>query len=106
MLPGATPQDSVENLYNWLDTVIVTAGFSHTQAMSSTGGRVKGAFHHLSREELNKINEILDIRTRQWQVECIQNRLSAGMKVEISGGSGSGRGLLTMSVVGLGPFQS
>ena len=37
MLPGATPEQSVSNLYTWLDNVMIGLGFSSSLAMAPKG---------------------------------------------------------------------
>lgn len=106
MLPGVTPRQSVENLYAWLDTVVIGMGLTQCLAMSATGQRIRGAYHHLSNAESMNLRAHFDIITRGWKRECLQGSHSAGMMVEIGGGSGHGRGLLTMTVIGVGPFLS
>ena len=83
MLPGTTKEESVSNLYQWLDTLATTVGLGHTLASASNGHRIPGVFHHLSRAEEQRFRERIDDICRQWH---LQGGVSAGFIVEVSGG--------------------
>ena len=100
----STEEQSVNNLYQWLDTVANTLGLTHSLAMASNGNRIPGVFQHLNLKEANNFRRQIDRICHQWHIECLQNDNSAGFVVEVSGGSGSGKAGLTVLAVGLGPF--
>ena len=104
MLPGPTPEQSVDNLYRWLDTLAITLGLRHSLAAASNAHRIPGVFDHLSRSKEQMFRRQLDHICHQWHIECIQNNASAGFVVEVSGGDGTGKGILSVVAVGLGPF--
>ena len=51
MLPGATPEQSVSNLYAWLGNVMIGLGYSSSLAIAPNGQRIPGMFHHMAKEE-------------------------------------------------------
>ena len=103
-MTGATEEQSVYNLYQWLDTVANTLDLAHSLAVASNGNRIPGVFQHLSQMKVNKFRQRIDCICRQWHIECLQNDVSAGFVVEVMGGNLSGKGALTVAAVGLGPF--
>ena len=95
MLPGPTPEQSVNNLYRWLDTLATTLGLRHSLAAASNAHRIPGVFDHLSRSEEQMFRR---------QLDHVCNNASAGFVVEVSGGGGTGKETLSVVAVGLGPF--
>ena len=81
MLPDATPEQSVSNLYTWLDNVMIGLGFSSSLAMAPNGQRIPGVFHHLGKEEWSTFRGHLGNLTRHWHLDCLTNNLSAGQQV-------------------------
>ena len=59
-------------------------------------------FHHLSRSEEQRFQNHLGDICQQWQAECVANNESAGFIVEVSGGGGAAKGLLSIVSLGLG----
>ena len=92
MLPGATPEQSVNNLYQWLDTLATTLSLRHSLATASNAHRIPGVFDHLSRSEEQMFRRQIDHICRQWHIECLQRNTSAGFVDEVSGGDGTGKG--------------
>ena len=103
-MTGATAEQSVNNLYQWLDTLANTLGLGHSLAMASNGHRILGVFEHLSKPEEQKFKQQIDGICHQWHIECLQNDTSAGFVVEVSGGSVSGKGGLSVLAARLGAF--
>ena len=103
-MTGATAEQSVNNLYQWLDTLANALGLEHSLAMASNGHRIPGVFEHLSLKEEKNFRRQIDRICHQWHIECLQNDASAGFVVEVTGGNSSGKGALTVLAVGLGPF--
>lgn len=64
-----------------------------------------GMCHHLSRTEEQRFHHHLGNVCDQWHGECLRNNTSAGFVVEISGGSGTEKGMLSVVSLGLGPFM-
>ena len=85
VLPGTTEEESVSNLYRWLDTLATIIGLGHTLASASNGHRIPGVFHHLSRAEEQRFRERIDDICRQWHLQCLQGGVSAGFVVEVGG---------------------
>ena len=83
MLPGATPEQSVSNLYAWLDNVMIGLGYSSSLAKAPNGQRIPGMFHHMAKEECANFRGHLGNITRHWHIECLTNNLSAGFIVEL-----------------------
>ena len=105
-MTGTTAEQSVDNLYRWLDTLANALDLSHSFARASNLRRIHGVFHHLSTKEMAKFKEHIAHICQQWHFECLQNGYSTGFTVEVSGGDGSGKGGLLASAVPLGPFIS
>ena len=103
LLPGATAEQSVNNLYTWLDTIMVSLGLGGSFTYSSSHQRIPGIYHHLSKQELVTFKNTLDRVIRQWQIECLTNNISAGYMVEIFGAA-CGKGSMLASAVSIGPF--
>ena len=103
ILPGATPEQSVNNVYQWLDSIMIAMGYSSVLAMSPSGQRIPGMYHHMSKEEYTNFRGQLDTITRAWHIDCLNNNLSAGFMVEVTGGM-CGKGSLLMSAINIGPF--
>ena len=103
MLPGAPKDQSVNNLYEWLDAIMMAMGYTGSLAHSSSGHRIPGVYHHLSKEEFVTFKNNLDRITREWHFECLSHNLSAGYMVELYGGT-CGKGSLLASAVTMGPF--
>lgn len=61
VLPGATPEQSVNNLYLWLDNLMIGLGCTTSLAMASNGQRIPGVFHKMSKEEFLILEEILTL---------------------------------------------
>ena len=100
---GATPEQSVDNLYRWLDIIVTTLGFGSTMATCANGKRIPGVYHHMSKEELVTFRGHLETITRQWHIECLINNFSAGFMLEVTGGT-CGKGSLLTSAINIGPF--
>ena len=105
MLPGANEEQSVTNLYQWLDDVATQLGLTHSFATSFNGNRIPGVYHHLSRTEEQNFRHRLSNLCDHWHADCVGSNASAGFMVEISGGSGTEKGMLSVVSVGLGPFM-
>lgn len=104
LLPGATEQQSMQNLYEWLDAIMMRSlGNSACFAHSSSGARIPGVYHHLSKEEFMAFKNNLDQITKDWHVQCLSANISAGYMVELFGGT-CGRGSLLASAISIGPF--
>ena len=72
MLPGATPEESVTNLYIWLDSVMTGMGYALALAVSLNGQQIQGVYHHRSKEEFYNFRG----RFNTWHVDCLNNNLS------------------------------
>ena len=105
VLPGANEEQSVFNLYGWLDTVATQLGLGHSFAVAFNGNRIPGVYHHLSVTEEQKFRHHLSFICHQWHGECYVNNESAGFIVEISGGVGMAKGMLSVVSLGVGPFM-
>lgn len=103
MLPGGTPEQSMNNLYLWLDNIMIGMGYASALAMASNGQRIPGVFHRMSKEDFFNFRGNLDTITRAWHIECLTNGLSAGYMLEVIGGT-CGKGSLMASAITLGPF--
>ena len=55
-VPGDNPRQLQSNFYAWLDSVYDSHGFSCNYKIKSSNERfyIKGAYHHMSREEVNE----------------------------------------------------
>ena len=104
MLPGGNEEQSIINLYQWLDSVATQLSLSHSFAIEFNGNRIPGVYHHLSKTEEQRFRHHLGSICNQWHLECIQNNISAGFMVEISGGCGTAKGMLSIVSLGLGLF--
>lgn len=82
MLPGANPEQSVDNLYRWFDTIMTGMGYSSSLVMTACGQRIPGVFHHLSKEEFVAFRGHLHHLTRTWNTECVTRNLSAWKQME------------------------
>ena len=60
MLPGATSEESVDNLHAWLDNIMIGLGYSSSLAMAANGQQIPGVFHHLSKQEFVNFQGHLD----------------------------------------------
>ena len=103
-LPGGNEEQSIANLYRWLNDVATQLGLNHSLAISFNGNRVPGVYHHLSKIEEQRFRNHLGSICDQWHLECIQGNISAGFVVEISGVAGTAKGMLSVVSLGLGPF--
>ena len=103
MLPGATTEQLVSNLYAWFDTVMKGLGYSSLLAKAANGQQVLGVFHHMSKEEFANFRGHLGTLTQQWHIDYVTRNLSAGFMVEITGGT-CGKGALLESSISLGLF--
>ena len=102
MLPGPNEERSVANPYKWLHDVAMSIGLGHSLAVAF---HIPGVFHHLYKNEEQKLRHHLGKICEQWHAECIAGNMSAGFVVEINGGSGTAKGTLSVVSVGLGPFM-
>ena len=105
VLPGANEEQSVMNLFQWLDNVAAQLGLGHSFAIAFNGNRIPGVYHHLSITEEQKFRHHLSNICYQWHGECLANNTSAGFMVEVSGGIRTAKGMLSVVSVGLGPFM-
>lgn len=48
---GATTEQSVSNLYAWLDNMSTGLGLAHSIAVASSNNRIPGVFDHVSKAE-------------------------------------------------------
>ena len=85
--------------------VAISLGLGHSCAVAYNDVRIPGVFHHLSKKEEQDFRKCLGSKCAQWHAECIANNTSAGFMVEISGGSGTAKGMLSVVSVGMGPFM-
>ena len=99
VLPGANEEQSVMNLFQWLDNVVAQLGLGHSFAIAFNGNQIPGVYHHLSiTEQQHHLSNI-------WHGECLTNNASAGFMVEISGRIGTAKGMLSVVSLGLEPFM-
>ena len=103
-LPGGNEEQSVANLYRWLDNVATQLGLNHSFATAFNGNRIPGVYHHLSKVEEQRFRMFLGSICNQWHLECMQGDISAGFVVEISVGTGTAKGMFSAASLGLGPF--
>ena len=105
VLPGANEEQSIINLYKWLDDVAMQLGLQHSLAVAFNGNRIPGLYHHLSVVEEQQFRSRIGFLCQQWHGDCIQHNASAGYVVELSGSTGTAKGMLSVVSVGLGPFM-
>ena len=102
---GTNPQESGTNLLNWIDALarqhLPPCAFTE----SLQGNVVKGAYQHLSFDELQKFIGELAIRLQDWGEQCIANQKSCGSAIQIDGTRGWGGGKVTATPIALGPFR-
>ena len=86
---GATPAASVENLYKWLDDIIVGVVAGHTAFVTRTvaGTRIKGHYHQLKSNYRSRLEGMFG-RYYQWGTACAAAGRSAGTYICIEEGSG------------------
>ena len=106
MLPGANEEQSIANLYRWLNNIATQLGLGHSFAVAFNGNRIPGVYHHLSKTEEQRFRHEIGYRCQEWHAECIANNQSAGFVVELSGGGGgAAKGMLSVVSMGLEPFM-
>ena len=99
--PGTNSDESGVNLRNWID--LVARQYLPPRAFVSTieGTVIKGLYHHLSSNELQRFIGELAIKFQDWEAQCIANQKSCGWAVHIDGSGGK----VTMTSIILGPFR-
>ena len=75
-LPGATNEQSVANLFNWLDAVVSGLGYTSAMVASPNGRRMPGLYHRMTRGEMANFKGCLETLTSQWHTECLNNHYS------------------------------
>ena len=68
---------------------------NHSFAIAFNGNRIPGVYHHLLKTKEQRFRHHLGSICNQWHLECIQSNISAGFMVEISGGCGTAKGMVT-----------
>ena len=100
-VPGNNPRQSLNNFYAWLNLVydshvfLVTTRLNHLMKDFF----IKGAYHHMSGEELNEFFKILDNIMEPWTLACLKSGLSRGRF------SHSGKVLISLTPQKIGPMR-
>ena len=105
VLPGANHDACVVNLQSWVDGEAAAFGLSHCLLFSPSSQWVPGMFRMMSTKEESTFRIHLGNKLCAWAAQAIQGNLSCGFWLKVVGGRGSGRGLLSMTMHSLGPFQ-
>ena len=61
--------------------------YSTTLAMIPNHQRLPGVYHNMSKEEYDNFRGHLESITRAWHIDCLNNSLSAGFMVGMTGES-------------------
>ena len=69
MLPGASAEQSVNNLYRWLDDVAIQLSLGHSFAVAFNGTRIPGVYYHLSRTEEQNLRQHMGHICHQWHID-------------------------------------
>ena len=101
-LPGANPEESRTNLYDWIDLVAKQYLPPCAFVKSCSGEVEKGMYHQLRSNELQRFIGELAIRLQDWGEQCIANQKSCGSAMQPDG---KGGGKVTMTQIMLGPFR-
>ena len=72
----STAEQSVDNLYQWLDNLASLLGLAHSIAVTSSNNRIPGVFH-LSKLEEQSFWSAINKVCHQWHIKCAQNNYSA-----------------------------
>ena len=99
---GATPAQSVNNLYEWLDNIASTLGGEACLVFDLTDVWEKGLYHHM-RNNIHTLFEGEISKNLDWLVQCRETNISAGKYYAVQ--SGGMRSLL-MGQKKIGPFLS
>ena len=101
MLPGRNAQQSVNNLYTWLDRVAVS--YCGSSLAYDEQGRMQGHYHQMKGVEADRFLAELLRQLDAWGADCERRNLSCGRALKIS--AGSGRGHMTLLKITVGPFK-
>ena len=101
MLPGRNAQQSVSNLYTWLDRVAVS--YCGSSLAYDEQGRMQGHYHQMKGVEADRFLTELLRQLDAWGADCERRNLSCGQALKIS--AGSGRGHMTLLKITVGPLK-
>ena len=102
-LPGSDMQTSLQNFYNWVDTVANEVSLPcHCRTQRFCHVDLKGTFHYLSPAEADKFVRVLSGKLMHWATKCTTDGTSAGSVIRATC---SGKGQLSVEAILIGPFQ-
>ena len=88
---GRDARESHSNLMQWLDMVYSNEGLPCNGLVNTLTRhrKIKGVYHHLSGKEAHEFVKVIQVKLRDWLVQCTIQGLSAGSLLQ---STASGRG--------------